>query len=254
MLIGLMFSCRTHRHLHNNGQDSVNIAKTDSVANPKAPRTVKLDTIQNIIFHTYSANFSCEVNGMNVNGQIRIVHDSAIWISFSKIIELGRAVITPTRVKGYAKIVNKYFDGDYATLSKQWGIDVDYATLEAILVGNCVPHCVKSKEPKRENDSVFLWYNQKSANVEKPRQVTLLKSYKSKKLISAELYSPSVNQRLRCNYSNFANINSRIIPKTIGIVLHCKQINTSTQLNFEKTAINQSFTMPFSIPKRFKPL
>lgn len=244
-VIMMTVGCRTHKELQ---------TETPEPVVEEKPAPERLDTIMNARYKYYSANFSCTVEGVKVTGQIRIVHDSMIWVSFSKVIELGRAVLTPTRVKGYAKVVNKYYDGDYATLSRRWGIDIDYATLEALLVGNCPPNCKREAEPIRGHDTVYLEYKQKSGATSKDRELSLVKNYKSKKLISTSMYSPTQNQRLRCTYSNTKDIEGRRLPATIGITLKNRSFDTNTKLSLEKITINQRESMPFSIPKRCKEL
>lgn len=240
--------CRSHKHLtHSTANDSTTVTTTKPDEKP-----IRLDTIQNVVFRHYSANFSCRVDGIDVNGQIRMTHDSIIWVSINKIIELGRVVLTPTRVQGYVKIMDKYFDGTYDELRKRWGIDIDYATMEALLLGNCPAGCSKTKEPKRDNDTVTLWYSQKSTTTGQQRQLTLKKGFKSKRLLSAEATSPTPKQQIKLKYSNVTNISGQLLPSTIDVEINSTRIKTTTQLTLTKTTVNKPQSYPFSIPKRYK--
>lgn len=247
-IITLTFiGCQSHKHIkngNNTGQTPAVATHTDELSH--SPR---LDTILNVNCNYYTANFSCTVEGIGLTGQIRMAKDSIIWVSFNKIIEVGRAVLTPTRVQGYVKILNKYYDGDYETLKTRWGLDVDYETLEALLLGNCPPKCAKSREPKQEGDEITLWYSQKGNN---QRDVTLKKHAVNKTLNSTELFSPQVQQRIFCTYSRNQTQDGQQIPETIGISLKCKRITTSTKLELNKITLNQRQNYPFSIPAKFK--
>ena len=153
--------CRSHKDLQRT--DGGKSDSTAVVVRPKPhikPNLERLDSITNSLFATYCANFSCTVDGITMNGQIRIAKDSIIWVSISKIIEVGRAKLTPDRAQAYAKIIGKQYDGDYEGLKKKLGLDADYATLEALLTGNCPPDCHKLKEPKRTGDTITLWFSQ----------------------------------------------------------------------------------------------
>lgn len=247
--VALTVSCRSHKHLQKGGTDSVAVVETETPPQPPAER---LDTLQNAYYKYYSANFSCEVDGITVNGQIRIVHDSAIWISLNKIIEVGRVLITPTRVQGYVKLMNKYIDDDYATLAQQWGVDADYATLEALLTGNCPPHCVKRAEPTRDGNRVTLQYNQKSNATAQQRQLTLFKNYKTKKIEQTQIVSPNQRQELTCGYSGHQSLNGQLLPSVIALTVKSRVYNGATQLKLEKITLNQRQNLPFSIPKRYK--
>ena len=66
---------------------------------PAPPATENLDYIAVTDYASYRANFSCSVQGITVNGQIRMAKDSVVWLSINKIVELGRAKLTPNRVQ-----------------------------------------------------------------------------------------------------------------------------------------------------------
>lgn len=244
--------CRSHKHLSKgNANDST--AVSGATVKPEE-KPVRLDTIQNVSFKYYTANFSCTVDNIEVSGQIRMTHDSVIWISVSKIIELGRVMLTPTRVQGYAKVVNKYFDGTYADLRQRYGIDIDYATMEALLLANCPKGCVKSKEPRQDNDTVTLWYNQKSPVTGTQRELTLKKDFNSKRLTSINAYTPSTNQRLQLNYCAMNAVVGQLLPSEIEVKLKSSQLNTKTRITISKITLNQPQSYPFSIPKKYQKL
>lgn len=241
-------ACRSHRHVVTPPvTDSTPVAQQDS-ATVKPTATVRLDTIRDASFNTYCANYSCTVDGVNVNGQIRIEHDSIIWISINKIIEVGRIMLTPTHVKAYVRIANKYYDGDYATLSRRFGIDIDYYTLEALLTGNCQRDCRKSKEPVLKDNTVSLFYNQSSKATAKERQVVMNKDYKSKKLTSVQLTSTTPRQKILCIYNNLQTYSGQQLATTIDVELYSSHLNVITQLKLEKINLNGKQQYPFKIP------
>ncbi len=245
----LSVSCRGHKHLQQSNSDSTVVVDTPPA--PPAQPAVLLDTIQNAYYKYYSANFSCEVDGIAVTGQIRIVHDSAIWISVNKIIEVGRVLITPTKVQGYVKLLSKCYDGDFAGIAKRWGLDLDFATLEAMLTGNCPPHCVKREEPTRNGDQVTLQFHQKSPTTAQQRQLTLLKHFKTKKIQRIEMSCPS-QQRTVCSYAKTQTVEGQTLPTLIDLTVRSRVFDGTTQLKLEKIALNKRQPMPFSIPKRYK--
>ena len=87
-------------------------------------------------FHYMSATFSCEVSGISASGLARVSQDSLIWLSVSKLVEVGRAILTPDSVLVYAKINNSYYRCDYAYIKSRFGIDIDYARAQRLLVEN----------------------------------------------------------------------------------------------------------------------
>lgn len=85
---------------------------------------------QNIPYERLTGTFECEVSGVNVNGLLRTEYDSIIWLTVSKIIELGRVRITPDSVAGYMKIYNRYFKGSYEDIYRETGVRTSFAELQ----------------------------------------------------------------------------------------------------------------------------
>jgi hypothetical protein len=69
----------------------------------------------------YTANFACTTQGISAKGQLRLQPDSVLWASASKIIELGRARLTPDSVLVYVKLNNSCFRGTYIDLYRRFG-------------------------------------------------------------------------------------------------------------------------------------
>jgi len=241
-------SCKNLRHMHRGVTNDSTAVVTRPGGDTAPSATIQLDTIRNLRYNSYTANFSCTVEGMNINGQVRIQHDSIIWISCTKIFEVARLRFTPTRVQGYSRLLNKYYDGDYASLAKRWGIDLDYATLQSLITGSCPPHCVKTQEPQAKGDSVTLQCTQKVSSYN--RTVKMVKKIKNKKMTSALLTTSDVRQTLCCRYSSHQAIGTELAPGIIDISLKCRKGNFSTQLNLSKITLNGSQEYPFSIPER----
>ena len=246
LLLAVATGCRTHRNLADGDQGG-------KISNPTVTETEipRLDTIRNAMYERYCANYSCNVEGMTINGQIRIVHDSCIWISVNKLIEVGRIMITPKRVSGYSKILGKYYDGSYEEVRKRWGIDIDYATIEALIVGNCPPNCKRSKEPERKGDKVTLWYEQKGKS---PHKVTLEKEYRSKLLSNTEISTTTPSAVIRCAYPKRENIGGQMLPSAITAKVTFRGSSKQTNLDLSKIAVNKVQNTPFEIPSKLEKL
>lgn len=82
----------------------------------------------------FTANFTTTVSDMNVTGQIRMSEDSIVWLSASKIIELGRMVLTKDTIAIYAKINNRYYKDTYQGLRRETGHRTDFETVNRQLM------------------------------------------------------------------------------------------------------------------------
>lgn len=71
-----------------------------------------------------SVRYEDAKNKQNVSAEIRIKKDEIILVSIRLLgITMAKALITPTEVKYYEKLNGKYFEGDYAMLSRWLGTD-----------------------------------------------------------------------------------------------------------------------------------
>ncbi len=80
-----------------------------------------------------SSSFSCTVRDISASGLVRIQRDSVIWVTASKIIELGRAILTRDSVFGYVRLNNSYVAASYDDVSRWMGRNLNYYTVQDLL-------------------------------------------------------------------------------------------------------------------------
>lgn len=82
----------------------------------------------------YTASFDCSVQGVKLAGLLRMQRDSIIWLSLTKYVELGRAVLTPDSVFVFAKVSHQAFAGTYHELLLLTGTDLDFFSLQQLFL------------------------------------------------------------------------------------------------------------------------
>lgn len=85
--------------------------------------------------HYTVLTFSATANGISADGQLRMARDSVIWCSFSKIVELGRAMATPDSVWVNIPLMGKMRKGNYRDLERVTHRAIDFQQLQAIVDG-----------------------------------------------------------------------------------------------------------------------
>ena len=100
-------SCRIHRE-----------ATHARPATPTTGNATDPDSPPAYVPQYYTAKFTCTTQGITANGQLRLQPDSVLWAYASKIIELGRACLTPDSVVVYA--------GTYADLYRRFGYRTNF--------------------------------------------------------------------------------------------------------------------------------
>lgn len=132
----LLSSCQSVKMLSESKDTTVLVV-------PDSPMAVLRDSIRinDLVCESFSANFSATIESQSLNqsfsGQIRIIHDSILWVSIGKFgIEGMRLFIT----KDQAVLVNK-IERTYSVLSfdeivKILGVEVTLLQLQEFLLGN----------------------------------------------------------------------------------------------------------------------
>jgi hypothetical protein len=130
VLLILLASCKTKAVLAE-GKASTSLS-ADKIIESYDNNKIDFSTL----YIKASARYEDEKQAQNVQAEIRIKKDEKILISVRVLgITMAKALITPSAVKYYDKIGNKYFEGDFSTLSKWIGTDLDYQKLQNMFLG-----------------------------------------------------------------------------------------------------------------------
>ena len=78
-------------------------------------------------------NFNAVVEGISVNGQLRMAEDSVIWVTVNKIIELGRAMATTDSVWVTVPVADRHFAGTYEQAARIAKQEMDFNMLQDIV-------------------------------------------------------------------------------------------------------------------------
>lgn len=177
----------------------------------------------------------------------RIEKDKVIWLSAP--FGIARMMITPDKVQFYNKQDNQYFDGDYILLSDFVGVDLDFAKVQNILLGQAIynlknePHQVSVNEnsyalqPKDQRALLELFYLINPAHF---------------KMDSLQLYQQLQKRMLQVDYSSYQKIKNQILPQNIRIIATEDADQVAITMEFKSVSINEEVRFPFKIPSGFQ--
>src|SRR5579875_3744407 len=140
-----LFSCKAKKQLV---QVTPQPVVTDSAAaKTDHTKTDKITAIQDrqVNFNTFSGrartHLEIDGKGYDVTLNIRIQKNKQIWVSITAIagIEIARAVITPDSIKILNKLQRVYLKKPFSYVYQYTGRQVNYKTVESIVIGNAVP-------------------------------------------------------------------------------------------------------------------
>src|SRR4029078_1074206 len=104
----------------------------------------------------------------NVSAEIKIQKNEKILLSIRFLgITMAKALITPTEVKYYEKINGNYFEGDFSTLSKWLGTDLDFFKIQNLLIGEALEDLKKDKYNMTLENNIYKLNGVSNENTEK---------------------------------------------------------------------------------------
>ncbi|MBR0073094.1 MAG: DUF4292 domain-containing protein [Bacteroidales bacterium] len=224
---------------------------------PPVAKHITVSDIANADFSTLAMNFSTELMDIGVSGQVRIQKDKVIWISVSKLLELGRVKMTPDSVYATVKLKNQAFRGTYNQFQKQFGIAMNFDIAQALLVGNDISGYQQADARYAISGDVT---NVSFAERKSPRQSIAVKhdmkvDNRTRKVLYHYMVSSNPSQTVKADYSNFQSFGKVTLPTVADLNISASNMgNVSARLNYTKIQANTSLTFPISISKRAKPL
>mgnify|MGYP003585734247 FL=1 len=113
-------------------------------------------------------NYKDPKESLNLSADIRIQKDEKILISIRFFgITMAKGLITPTEVKYYEKTGSSYFEGDYSTLSKWLGTDLDFTKVQNMLIGEAFDNLEQGKYESSVENGLYKLEDKTSKNIVK---------------------------------------------------------------------------------------
>ena len=189
----------------------------------------------------------------NASVNIRVRKDSLIWLSVSKIgIEAVRGLITRDSITIIDKIHREYSVYDFPTLSKQFNFEMNFALLQALIVGNLPLPKRPAQKIKNERDYLLLRQSEGKVMVE---NYIGEQDRKLKKLMLTE--QPTKNT-LRLDYEDFTSLNNFLFPYTSLVTVDYKSqtdgqfYQTLLRIKHNKVElVEKNPGFPFTIPANY---
>jgi hypothetical protein len=223
---------------------------------PSLPPLAKTLDVQEIDFEYMHGkarmNFRDDKKNLDVKTNIRIRKDSVIWMTFSVVgLQGGKALINKDSITIVSNVDKEYYVFDYPELSKRFNFKIDYASIQAAMLGNLV--IPRSSGDRIIEDIDFNRLNQQEGTV----TVKNFINRASQKLEMVELTESTTNNSIKIAYSNFQPLSDKLFPYTGTINVLYKTnsgiVNNSITFEYNKAEVgDKELRFPFNIPKRYE--
>lgn len=250
--------CKAHKQLMASRQP-VMVApekNTGSMVSATPAVNTKLIAIRakQLAFNTFSGkaktSLNIDGNGNDVTLNVRIQHDKKIWVSVTALlgIEAARALITPDSIIIINRLQGLYIKKPFSYINQYAGKQVNYQTLEALLVGNAIPQLLnENADISADNANTVISGSLQSLLY----KLTIGPDFK---VSQTNLTNQQDGQNLQVTNSAFIQADTRVMPSQIDIASAVEHKKIQISLHYNTADFDKQLEYPFSIPDRFTPV
>lgn len=225
------------------------IAESDLAANKIIKGHYENTTDFSSVYIKASARYRDEKQSQNVTAEIRIKKDEKILVSVRFLgITMAKALITPTAVKYYEKINQNYFEGDFTTLSKWLGTDLDFDKLQNMLIGRAIDDLKKEKYLASIEGKLYKLENAATQSVHK----TYYFEGENFLLKKQEVAQPEKNRQLTVTYPAYSKYADILFPSELSISATEAKNRTNISIDYNNVSFNEEISFPYSVPEGYE--
>lgn len=246
VLLATVFSCATKKRLPRSGTDERRVSRAERL------RVIDGITRHQLHFNTFSGRAKSRIainkDNYDVTTNVRLVRDSAIWISVTALmgIEAGRVLITPDSVKIINRLQSEYVSQPFAYIHRFTTHKLDFSGLQQLLVGNTLNNIVDGDAEVTAFDE---GYSLRGETNELQYTMQVDSNYRTLQVL---LDDTSYNQRMETLYTNYREVDQQAFPFDLHMALAATDFKLTAEVVYSRVTFNEPQEMPFSIPQRYK--
>lgn len=245
LMVISMISCKSKAVAVQNNNTEVVAKKDNKVIEKHYDNKLDFSTL----YIKANAKYVDEKQSQNVTAEIKIKKDEQILVSVRFLgITMAKALITPTAVSYYEKINGTYYEGDFTSLSKWLGTELDYSKVQNLLVGEALDDLRKGKYTQTIVENLIRLEDEKNNNLKKAFFLDSEKYLLQKEEIS----QAGENRMLEIKYSDNKVFDQGILPASIEINAIQPKGRTDINLNYNTISFNEELSFPYSVPSGYK--
>jgi hypothetical protein len=219
---------------------------------PPAPKTLDIEQIDFGYLHGRARLiFKDEKKEREVKANIRIRKDSVIWMNFTVVgVQGGKALINKDSITIVSNVDKEYYVFEYDELSQRFNFPINYAVIEAAMLGNPIKNNNAQNEIGKEGDRDMLTQREGSVVIKNLINPIL------KKIEYVELVETTTNNMLKLEYANFQPLDNKYFAYNGTVNVFYKTaaglINNTITIEYNKAEVgDKELKFPFNIPKRY---
>lgn len=241
----------------------IGMAKSDSTLQQKkdtllkvgpdtayAHRIINQKKIQYTTFQCKAKmHFESEKDKQTFIINFRIKKDSVIWASITAPIigEVARAIITKDSVKAIERINKKQYLYSYHDIQKLINMEVDFLTLQELILGNAIAIDGEITEIKELGNLANILIRGKDFT----NQLTYLKNDSSLSQIQLQTARPASSSSLLIKMNQYQPIGMQFLPIQRQYTLLDVKGAMQLDMDINKADFDLEIDFPFTVPKNY---
>ena len=186
----------------------------------------------------------------NINGSLRMIKDSIIWLNFSKLgFPIAKLIITPHEVKFYEKIGKTAFEGDFKLISSWLGTDFDFDKVQNLFLGEALQDLESQKHQVTIKDGKYELVSKKRNPIFDIKYSIDPNHFK---VVKEEITHAEKNQNLSILYKDFNKNNESLFPKGFLITAKADDMTTIIDVNYKNVQFDVPLRFPFTMPTGYR--
>ncbi|MBK0369555.1 DUF4292 domain-containing protein [Flavobacterium agrisoli] len=196
-----------------------------------------------------SAKYIDQKQNQNVTAEIKIEKDKQILVSVRFLgITMAKALITPTSVSYYEKIKGSYYEGDFTSLSKWLGTELNFEKVQNLLIGEALDNLKNGKYKQIDAAPLYRLDDQKESALKQSYYFDSEQFLLQKEQIT----QTAENIMIQVAYGNHKKFEQGNLPTSVTINTIQPKGKTDINLDYNSVSFNEELSFPYSIPDGYK--
>ncbi len=182
---------------------------------------------------------------------LRIEKLKSIWMSANMIVPIAKLLITPDKVSFYEKFQKTFFEGDVSFINQQFNTSFEFTDLQNILMG--LP-LIDIKKGRWESISHPKYYILTPRSNKMRFRPTFFFDPNSFLLLEQRFMVSGTQQSLTIKYLNHQKVEGEFVPGEVQFSLFDGSVLTRIHLEYTRADFPDQLSIPFDIPRGYKPI
>lgn len=183
------------------------------------------------------------------NAQFRIEYNKTIWVDISALgLSVARAILTPTRVQAMNRVNKVYYDYSFEEIIKLINVDIDFMTLQDIIIGNAIGSEGEVFEFSEFGGTVNIGLKDKDFL----NKLTYNKSDSTLRQIQLQVFRGNYASNILGMLGEYQKEIGRLISKKRVYNVEDSKGKLSLEMDIQKVDFDGEYRMSYKVPASYK--